>query len=79
MNFNEFLSQLRENQCKKMFDENGISSIESSLMNFNVTLMSLILKYLNPNLTDFSSFFLKKNSCEFQDKFFKKFNKLKII
>jgi hypothetical protein len=42
MNIYEFLSQLRENQCKKMFDENGISSIESSLMNFNVTLMTYL-------------------------------------
>ncbi len=41
MNINEFLGQLRENQCKKMFDENDISSIESSLMNFHVTLMTL--------------------------------------
>ncbi len=42
MNINELLSQLRENQWKKMFDENGISSIESSLMNFNVTLMTYL-------------------------------------
>jgi hypothetical protein len=42
MNINEFLGQLRENQCKKMFDENDISSIESSLMNFNVTLMTYL-------------------------------------
>jgi hypothetical protein len=75
MNINEFLSQLRENQCKKIFDENGFSSNESSLMNFYVTLMTN-LKYLNANLTDFSSFYLNENSCEFQNKILIKLKKI---